>query len=241
MKLEELYQLPLGEFTKARNAFAKDLSGDARRAAASLVKPTLPCWAINQLYWKDRSTYKALVDASEKLRVAHRAALGGKNVDLRKPNEVHRAAVLRATAKTVQLLEQADGRVTEPVRETIGRLLAALPTDEQAGRLTREPEPAGFALLAGVKLRPVKALPPQPKPERTTVETKRDEAAERREQQHTEKARQVAERQREKLLTAARRELQRAQQAAERATFNARKAESELKEAERRLADLQRH
>jgi hypothetical protein len=112
-KLDELYRLPLEEFTRARNTFAKTLQGDARRVAASLIKPSLPCWAINQLYWKDRPTYKALVDAAEKLRAAHRSALGGENVNLRKPTEVHRAAILRATAKTLGLLEQAEGRVTD--------------------------------------------------------------------------------------------------------------------------------
>jgi hypothetical protein len=228
-KLDELYQLPLEEFTKARNALAKTLSSDAKRVVASLAKPTVPLWAINQLYWKDRSTYKALIDAAEKLRAAHRAVLGGKKVDLRKPDEIHRAALGRAESKAVSLLERAAGRVTDPVRETIRRALAALPSDEQAGRLTREPGPAGFSLLAGVKPRAVKASFTPPKD-------------------------QKAEREREKSLAAARTQIKNAQQAAERATFAVKKAESELakaraaeenaasqlQDAERRLAELER-
>ena len=252
-KLDELYRLPLEEFTKARNALAKTLSGDEKRVVASLPKPTLPMWAVNQLYWNDGATYKALIDAAETLRAAHRAVLGGKKADLRKPDEVHRAALDRAAAKATSLLEQAAGGVSEPARDTIRRALAALPNQEQAGRLTREPEAAGFSLFAGVTPRPVKASA-APKP----AQKKPDEAAERRdaqrERQRAEQARQKAERERENALTEARKEMKTAQRAAERATFVARKAESELararkaeeqaasqlKDAERRLAELDR-
>ncbi len=245
--VDELYRLPLEEFTKARNTLAKTLSGDEKRIVASLPKPTLPMWAVNQLYWNDRATYKALIDAAETLRAAHRAVLGGKKADLRKPDAVHRAALDRAAGKATRLLEQAAGRVSDPARDTIRRALAALPNDEQAGRLTREPEPAGFSLLAGITPRPVK-----------TTQKKPDEAAARRdalrEQQRAEQARQKAARERENALTEARKDLKTAQRAAERATFVARKAESELararkaeeqaasqlKDAERRLAELDR-
>ncbi len=117
--VDELYRLPFEEFTKARNTRAKTLSGDEKRVVTSLPKPTLPMWAVNQLYWNDRATYKALIDAAEKLRAAHRAVLGGKKADLRKPDEVHRAALDRAAAKATSLLEQATGRVSEPARDTI--------------------------------------------------------------------------------------------------------------------------
>ena len=255
--VDELYRLPLEEFTSARNALAKTLSGNDKRIVASLPKPTVPIWAVNQLYWNDRATYKALIDAAEKLRAAHRAVLGGKKADLRKPDEVHRAALDRAAAKAMSLLEQAAGRVSEPARDTIRRALAALPNDEQAGRLTREPEAAGFSLFAGVTPRPIKTSAP-PKPERTSAQKKPDEAAARRdaqrEQQRAEQARQKAAREHENALTEARKEIKTAQRAAERATFVARKAESELararkaeeqsasqlKDAERRLAELER-
>jgi len=255
--VDELYRLPLEEFTKARNTLAKTLSGDEQRVVASLPKPTVSMWAVNQLYWNDRATYKALIDAAEKLRAAHRAVLGGKTVDLRKPDEVHRAALDRAAVKATSLLEQAAGSVSDPARDTIRRALAALPTDEQAGRLTREPQAAGFSLFAGVTPRPLKASA-LPKPQRTSTQKKPDEAAVRRdaqrEQQRAEHARQKAARERENALTEARKDTKTAQRAAERATFVARKAESELararkaeeqaasqlKDAERRLAELER-
>jgi len=263
-KVDELYQRPLAEFTSARNALAKTLSGDRKRIIASLPKPTVPLWAINQLYWKDRSTYKALIDAAEKLRAAHRAVIGGKKVDLRKPDEVHRAALERAAAKTVGLLEREAGNVSEAARTAIRRTLATLPGEEQAGRLTREPEPAGFSMFAGVTPRAAK-IPSVPPPERNqkqqkdAKETQRNEAKERldaqREKQRAELDRQKAERERAKAVAEARKEMKDAQQAAERATFAVKKAEAEMRkaqeseakmisrvnEAERRLAELQRN
>jgi valyl-tRNA synthetase len=259
-QVDELYQRPLAEFTSARNALAKTLSGDSRRIVASLAKPSVPLWAINQLYWKDPSTYKALIDAAEKLRTAHRAVIGGKKVDLRKPDEVHRAALERAAAKTVSLLERAAGTVSEPARTAIRRTLATLPADEQPGRLTREPEPAGFSMFAGVTPRAGRIAPPAPagrndKPQ-NAKRNQRNEANERRaaqqEQQQAERARQRAERERAKAVAKARTEMKDAQQAAERATFALRKAEAEvakartveteaanrLKEIEGRLAEL---
>src|SRR5262245_33004176 len=221
--IDELYQLPLEAFTNARHDLAKPLSANETALVASLVKPTAPVWAINQLYWKDRATYKALADASERLRTAHRAVLGGKKVDLRKPDEVHRTALERAAIKTVALLERAAGRVSDQTRDAIRRTLATLPTDEQEGRLTREPEPAGFSLFQGVKPRAVKVTPARAREEQTAVEKKREDEARKRAERE--------ERERETKIAAARKELATARQAAERAAFTVRKAETALDSA----------
>ncbi len=74
-QIDELYKLPLDGFTHARNALAKTLSGSDKKTVASLVKPSLAMWIVNQLYWQDRAHLQGAVDASEKLRAAHRAAL----------------------------------------------------------------------------------------------------------------------------------------------------------------------
>jgi len=229
--IDRLYQLPLEAFTKARNELAKTLKGDEKSAVTALVKPTAPVWAINQLHGKDRATYKALVDASERLRTAHRAVLAGKKADLRKADELHRAALERALAKTVSFLEQAAGRVSDASRDAIRRTLAALPTDEQAGRLTREPEPAGFSLFEGVKPKAAKVAargkgktaPPQPDAATIAQEKRREREA----REH------AAREERERVARAetARKQLAKARQAAERAAFNVRKAEAALETA----------
>jgi hypothetical protein len=231
-RIDELYQLPLDEFTKARNALAKTLSGDAKQRVASLTKPTSALWAINRLHGKDPGTYKALIDASEKLRTAHRSVLAGKKIDLRKPDEVHRAALERAVAKAIELLEQATGSASEPVRDTIRRTLAALPSEDPAGRLTREPAPAGFGLFAGVTPRATAREPEQRAKTSEDRGRRGDEREKRRAEQAAEQARKQAERARDKALADARKQLKAAQEAAERATFAVRKAEGDLASAQ---------
>ena len=81
MKIEDevdrLYQLPLKEFTPARNALAKQADGDHAATVRALQKPSVPAWAVNQLYWQKRAVYDELVEAAERLRTTHRSLLAG--------------------------------------------------------------------------------------------------------------------------------------------------------------------
>jgi hypothetical protein len=105
-QIDDLYKLPFDEFTKARNMLAKTLAGDQKKEVASLVKPSLPMWVVNQLYWGNAPTYKALVDASEKLRAAHRSALTGRPVDTRKADDLHKTTLEKAFAQAVSTTEK---------------------------------------------------------------------------------------------------------------------------------------
>jgi hypothetical protein len=215
-EIDDLYRLPLEEFTKARNTLAKSLSGTEKKQIGSLVKPSLPVWIINQLFWHDGPTYKALIDAAEKLRAAHRLALSGRKADTRAPDQLHRTTVEKAFAKAVGLAEKRGVRLTDSVRETIRRTLAALPGDEPAGRLTRPPEPAGFSLLSGVKIRPESKV----KSPKSNVDSPESRAREERERKDVERRAREERKAQEKRE----REIKRAEQA--------------LREAERRLAEL---
>ena len=157
-KIDALFQLPLDEFTEKRNALAKELAGESKKQVKFLTKPPLPIWAVNQLYWQDRPTYSALVDASEKLRAAHRAVLSGlsgRKADIRKAEQVHRAALEKAVARAIGLLERSQGQISDAARDTVRKALAALPTDDPPGRMTQAPEAAGFSLLTGIPLKKV--------------------------------------------------------------------------------------
>jgi hypothetical protein len=224
-KIDELYTLPLDEFTHARNALAKTLSGNDKKIIASLVKPSLAMWVVNQLYWKDTPTYKALVDASEKLRAAHRAALNGRKVDTSKPDELHRTTLEKAFAKAAALVQNNGGSLTDTVRDAVRRTLAALPTDEAPGRLTREPGPVGFSLLTGIKPRPLEIKP-----------KKKDER--KKEQKPNPKQLKLEEQRRHAAAAKARKEEEQARKAKERRDREIEKAEQALREAERRLAKL---
>ncbi|MGH9144527.1 MAG: hypothetical protein ACRD2I_25600, partial [Vicinamibacterales bacterium] len=56
-KIDDLYRLPLAEFTSARNLLAKALTGDDAKRVRTLEKPTVVPWAANQVYWRARSTH----------------------------------------------------------------------------------------------------------------------------------------------------------------------------------------
>jgi DNA repair exonuclease SbcCD ATPase subunit len=235
LQIDELYQLPLEQFTEKRNALSKELSGSARTQVRRLIKPALAVWAINQLYWQERPTYSALVDASEKVRTAHRtllSGLSGHKTDVRTPEQLHRAATERAVAKTINILERNGLRVSSSVLDTIRRSLAALPTDEPRGRLTRPPEPAGFTLLTGVKPRILAAVRASPT---VSAEKKRKEQEERQEERQREERRQEerAEKAKQFARAQAARQLERAKQEAEQSA-------SRLEAAERRLAELEK-
>jgi colicin import membrane protein len=146
---------------------------------------------------------------------------------------VHRAALERGHAKTINILSRNGLRASSSVLDTIRRSLAALPTDEPNGRLTRPPEPSGFTLLTGVKpqvVREAKAPPHAP------AERKRKEAEERRQEE-----RQLEERRQEERAERAK-QFARAQAARklERAKREAEESASRLEAAQRRLAELEK-
>jgi len=229
--IDELYQLPIEEFTAARNALARTLDGEDKKRVTALVKPSLPMWVVNQLYWKQAPAYKALVDASEKLRAAHRTALAGRNVDTRKPDELHKTTLEKAFALAIAAAQKQGVQITDASRDAIRRTLAALPTDEPAGRITREPQAVGFSLLTGVKPRAIESPKKQsvPEPKLSAAEVRRQKLAE----QQAERIRLAAERN-------ARRAEEKARKEEEKRKREIEKAEEALREAERRLAQLKR-
>lgn len=227
-QIDDLYKLPLDEFTKARNALAKTLSSKEKSAVASLTKPSVAMWAVNQLYWQDPPTYKALVDASEKLRAAHRAALNGRKVDTRAPDELHRTTLEKAFAKTIGVAEKKGTVLTDPVRDAVRRTLSTLPTDEPPGRLTREPAPVGFSLLTGVKPRPIDVRHERTKKPSAPAVPTREELKRRKAEEARRKAAEAK----------ARKEEEKARKEREKRELQIKKAEEALREAERRLAEL---
>ena len=71
-EVDELYKLPLAEFTAARNALAGRLRKAGLRDDADRVKllgkPSVSAWAANQLYWKHRDAFDQLMAAAERVR-----------------------------------------------------------------------------------------------------------------------------------------------------------------------------
>lgn len=149
--IDRLYQLPLEEFTAARNTLART-AGDEAADVRHLGKPSIAAWAVNQLYWKRRDRYDALVDASAALRKTHKAILGGRRADLREPSRVHEEALDAALKGALAVLQEAGHPATDATRQGILTTLRALPTNEPPGRLTETLQPGGFEMLQGLSI-----------------------------------------------------------------------------------------
>ena len=182
--VDRLYQLPLAEFTAARNALAKELGKDGG-GVRSLEKPNLPAWAVNQLYWQRRPVYKKLIAAAEARRTAHAKRLSGKNADIAEAEADHSAALRAANEEIRSLLTDAGETATSATMHAVTETLQALPGDAPPGRLTKPLKLAGFEALAGLvsaKPHTLRGLTPPPR-ETPPPKSGRDEAeAKRREQ-----------------------------------------------------------
>ena len=227
-----LYGLPLEDFTRERDATARELrraeERDAAAAVAKLPKPSQAAWAANALVREHRDLVDVLLDAVDDLRAAQQDAVAGKGAAaLRDAAAAERAAVdaLMDAAKDLR----PGGR--KPSAQTMERLrttLQAAATDDEVrdaldrGRVVADAEGAGaWGLVPGAD------VPATPPPRRTKPRAKpksKDEEAERRAAE--ERLREERER-RQRLETELRegraerrsreRELERAEKAADRA------------------------
>jgi hypothetical protein len=149
--IDRLYQLPLEEFTPARNALAKSTRVPGIK---ELQKPSLPAWAINQVYWRERSLFDRLVAAAEARREEHRKLIAGRHADVHAAERAHRDVVRAAIESARRLLSEAGQPVTSATLTAVGETLEALPAAEPSGRLARPMKPLGFEALAAVQPRP---------------------------------------------------------------------------------------
>jgi len=148
-KIDRLFELPLGEFTAARNELAKTAGSDAA-AVRALQKPSVPAWAVNQLYFRERRLYDALVRASERLRAAHTRAIGGRKIDLAALELQHQAAVKKAADAIRAILAHSGDPATPATMAAAIDTLQALPGGGTPGHLSRPLAPLGFGALGAL-------------------------------------------------------------------------------------------
>src|SRR3954471_16823056 len=107
--IDALFQLPLAEFTGARNALAKRLKADGRMPDAervkALAKPPAPAWAVNQLYWQDPKAIERLLALGERVRKAQTGQL--KNADLRALLDEKKQMTMALLTTASEILEEA--------------------------------------------------------------------------------------------------------------------------------------
>jgi hypothetical protein len=234
-RIRRLYQLPLAEFTEARNALALELKPHDKDAAArvkALAKPSASAWAANQVFWTARREFDALVDASDRLRAIQ--AAGATANELREVMRDRRDALAAALRKGEKALEREGHATSASVLQRMATTFEAFatwgsnrPPEIRPGLLSEDLSAHGFEAMgtlapAAPRARPVRQDDNEPG---TPAESRADEAPARAELAPLEA--EVATRRRQAAA---------AQTAAEEAAQRAEGASSELLEAERRLA-----
>lgn len=150
--IDELYGLPLDEFTPARNALAKELQTAGERDAASdvkkLKKPTLDAWAVNQLARGEAKRVKTLVELEDKIRSARSPD------DMRAASDERRALIADLVARAEAILEEGGHAASASTVRKILQTLQAAPDEEERGallegRLTEALTPTGFGDMGG--------------------------------------------------------------------------------------------
>jgi hypothetical protein len=184
-----LYELPLEEFTRARNELSARLAKAGQTEAAARVKglskPSVPLWAVNQVARREPDKVQKLLELGGELR---RAQAGGRG-DVRTLSEAERDAVQELVADARNVLEQEQRPASDATMQRIAQTLKAAAADKDMGAqlargaLTEELEPTGFEIFAGLApaRRQTKAQPkPDPKIElRKRLREARAEARDR--------------------------------------------------------------
>lgn len=154
-EVDRLYELPLEEFTAARNELAKRL-GDT--SVKQLKKPTVPAWTVNQLARTREVDVRRLLRASEQLEQAQKQAVeGGDQQAFERARDAERDALRRLRSQAADLLRAGGHPANDSTLERIASTLRAGAATEggrallREGRLSEELEPQGFGALAGVK------------------------------------------------------------------------------------------
>jgi hypothetical protein len=252
-QVAELYGLRPGAFVPARDALAKRLRGDGRRAEADAVKalprPTVAAWAVNQLVRREPEWTQALATAGRRLEEAQAALLeGGDRAAWRGAVAAQREAIDRLARLAERLVREERGSVSGALREQIRETLQAATVDAEAraavcaGRLTRELRATGLlgagagAGVPGSAPAPADSGSPPPAPPRRTRTRPTPPATADREARA---ARRAAEREARAALRRAEREATAAQAAADRAAKAAARARKANDAASAALADAE--
>jgi len=239
-EIDDLFRLPLAQFTSARNALASRLKKEGRANDAErvklLAKPSVSAWTVNQLYWDHREAFDQLIATGKRFRPSQASMRG--SLDAR------REALVQLSDLATELLLEAGHN---PSQDTIHRVTTtlealsayALLSDGPApGRLTGDVDPPGFAslaaLMSGGGASPIKAGA-------AAVRKPTVIADSRKIQQAKIAAAKVSLQDAKRSLAAARNKAQTLEAAQKKANAEAKEAEKRLEKATAASEDATRH
>jgi predicted RNase H-like nuclease (RuvC/YqgF family) len=132
---DDLYGLPLGDFTPARDAKAKELKGtDLAKQVKALKKPSLAAWVVNLLVRGETEQVEQVLQVGAALRQAQESMSGD---ELRQLTKQRRQLTVAVTTQARRLAREAGQKVTDAVADQVEATLNAAMVDEDAGRAVR--------------------------------------------------------------------------------------------------------
>ena len=183
---DELYDVPLAEFVRRRNAIADRLRAEGRtreaKALRAIARPKATVWAINKMARVEPKAIAQVLSAFDRL----------KRAQLRKPDEIAaaanglRSAVEAVTHAATEAIEAGGGAVSVDTHRRIAGTLrgaAAVARDRLVeGARTEEIAAPGFELFDGAvpRGRPRPRPAAEPGRGREARAREQDELAERR-------------------------------------------------------------
>jgi hypothetical protein len=253
-EVDELFKLPLTEFTDARNDLAKRLKQSGRLNDANLVKtltkPSVSAWTVNQLYWNYRDEFETLLAAGQRVRKAQVSGSPSRLTEMRAALDARREALVDLTELATSLLREGG---SNPSLETVRRItttleaVSALADGPTLGRLTQDVDPPGFeslaSFMAGTGTVKASAKPARGSEKPASASPAlQQKAAAARESQRLEEMRQaniaaakISLQAAKKSLADARTRAQSLESAQKKANADAKQTEKLLREAEERL------
>jgi len=132
---DELYSLPLSEFTPARDARAKELKGTPLAARVkALRKPSTAAWVVDLLVRREGAQVDQVLSVGAALREAQAAMSAG---ELRALTKQRRQVTAAVTTQARRIAAEEGLRVTEAVAEQVEATLTAAMVDAECGRAVR--------------------------------------------------------------------------------------------------------
>ncbi len=160
--LASLYQAPLSAFVARRGALVAQLRRSGHRDVADRIggaaKPARAPFLVNQVYWRDRAAYDAVLEAGTAARVAQQARLlGDATAGLAGILEARDRAIAAAVSSAEAMAREDALSMSDALRGQVRATFEALAVHGLEGRLphghlTHEVELPGLAALAGLTL-----------------------------------------------------------------------------------------
>jgi hypothetical protein len=240
--VDELYGLPLDEFTPRRDELAKELRATAKRDEAAWVKalrkPSAAAWLANQLARTQKSDTRRMLERGDGLRVTQERALArqASREELAGATQEYAEAVRMLLSKAPGFLDRRGAPPSQITLERAAETLRATLLDDvaragfAAGRLTREHRAAGLGFAASGRATAAPAGPRETtKPDKRAKAGATAATAKEVERRAQERARARA------AATEARSRHRARQRDVSEAQRDVRQAERELERAQRRL------